>query len=104
MNILKVSCVEYGKDRKSTQFNVDTAELTAEEFAELRFLVDLSQILDSHDTQKSVRPKVSICVETKDRRHDAQFMEEPPDEVMELIDCIKSLSKVHADPLQRRSA
>jgi len=107
MNILKVSCVEYSKSSKPSTYEVYTVDMNAEEFAELRVLLDLNRIMDKDTTTSEnveEKPKYTISVKTRDGMHKKSFSGELSDELRELIDDIILLSRVHADTLKLRSA
>lgn len=94
MNISRVALTEYDNNLKPIGFEVDTAELSVDEFAELRCLIDLCRILEernpySKDPQE--RHKTVVRVTTKDGLHEGYFDDDQPQEVCELIQLLKSL-------------
>jgi hypothetical protein len=106
MNIQKIGCIDCSTGGPPTTYEVLTKDLSAEEFAELRFLVDLSRILEGREpgAQQFNTRFVTVIVETKDGHFKKTYTDELGDEIKELIECIKQLSKLHANPLQIKSA
>jgi len=95
MNLLKIASSE-----KKELIEVDTADLSVEEFAELRRLLDLSGIMEAKDDlsppAKPAAGTISIKVTTADGVHEHTFsMDAISGELEELMDLIKYLGKVH---------
>lgn len=106
MNISKVALTEYDGGHTSIGFEIDTAELSVEEFAELRCLIDLCRILEErnpYSKQPDDQHKTVIRVTTKDGLHEGFFDEEMPLEVSELIELLKTLEQSHSS-LEHRAA
>jgi hypothetical protein len=93
MNLLQVCCTE------NCNAVVDTDDLSAEEFVELRRLIDLCGIMDSSDTGEELEDetdKVTISVTTADGTHERVFTGSTlSGEARELADYIKYLAKSH---------
>jgi len=94
MNLLKIASRE-----KKELVEVDTADLSVEEFAELRRLLDLSGIMEAKDDRplaRSTANTITIKVTTADGVHDHTFSRDAiSSELEELMDLIKYLGKVH---------
>ena len=94
MNLLKIA------SREKDLVEVDTADLSVEEFAELRRLLDLSGIMEAKDDPSpetgSAADTITITVTTADGVHDHTFAKDTiSSELEELMDLIKYLGKVH---------
>lgn len=95
MKIKKIRCTTGADGQASWQsFEVDSADLTADEFAQVRILIESCGLL--LDRRERARPEnardvISVSVETGDGEHLSCYLcEELPDEVAELVELIKS--------------
>lgn len=101
MRVLKVRYAEYGRGQRPLVIELDMADLSGEQYAELRVSIDLCQIIQmkkSYLKPASGQPGVFIIVETDSSIHAAHFLGDPPEAVKNLAEMIKELShKVGSD-------
>ena len=99
MKINKIRYTDYSDKKKPDSFELDTNDLTVDEYAALRFLVDLCGLLNadcSKGTPRTGKAGLLVVLETSGSMRAKYFEGELPEEVKELADFLKDLSKVHA--------
>lgn len=106
---MKINSIRYAENDynvKPIAFELDTSDLTGEEYAELRFLVDQSRITDGKKRNKPAnknKPGVLIAVETDDGTREAFFDSELADEILEFCEFLKDLQASHVPVISRGS-
>lgn len=101
MKISKIVYVEQ-EDRSNSlvKFEIDTAEMAAENYAELRFMIDESKILQTRGLPAKHNGNVShadvwLTFWTADGIHTAHYVKPLPKPTEELVDCLK---RIHTEP------
>jgi hypothetical protein len=103
MKINKIVYVEQ-EDRSNSpiKFEIDTAEMPAEDYAELRFMIDESHILQNRGLPpKTPAPAATqptgvwVTFWTADGIHTAHYEKPLPKPTEELCDCLK---RIHTEP------
>lgn len=103
MKISKIVYVEQEERSNSClKFEIDTAEMPAEHYAELRFMIDESNILRSRGKTASKNSEhnashtgVWVTFWTVDGIHTAHYEKPLPKPTEELFDCLK---RIHTEP------
>lgn len=98
MKINKIRYTEYENRKEPDSFELDTNDLSVDEYAELRFLVDLCGLLDANGSDSKPahgKSGLMVVLETNDSMRAKYFEGEMSEEVKELADFLKDLSKVH---------
>ncbi|MBY0547800.1 MAG: hypothetical protein K2W95_10930 [Candidatus Obscuribacterales bacterium] len=102
---MKISKIVYVEQEERThscvKFEIDTAEMPAENYAELRFMIDESNILSSprpdsrHATSNGRHAGVWVTLWTADGIRTAHYEKPLPKPTEELVDCLK---RIHTEP------
>ena len=106
MKVVSVGYTENG-DKRSAGENcvVQGVELDAEQYAQLRLLIDESAILESTNSfckQASEGANIHVIVQTSEGTYSATFSKSAiPSEVTELIDYLKELNSLHYPPVSQ---
>jgi len=99
MKINKIEYTEYRNNRGPDSFELDTNDLSVDEYAELRFLLELCGLLDvsvSDTIPGRGKAGLLIVLKKSDSLRAKYFEGELPEEVKELANFLRDLSKVHA--------
>jgi hypothetical protein len=99
MKINKVHCAEYGSTPKPILFDLESKDMSVDEYAELRFLSELCGLIDGNYCQfkpAKGNPGLFVALETENGLRSAHFGGELSDETAELVDFIKGLRQAHA--------
>lgn len=100
MKINKIVYVEQERSNSAVKFEIDTEKMPAESYAELRFMIDESQVLHNHKEPAKYdacapRNGVWVTLWTQDGVHTAHYVKPLPKPAEELVDCLK---RMHAEP------
>jgi len=98
MKIAKIRYAEYGRGGNPFVFEIEGADLTVEEYADVRFLVDLSKIIENklpYVRPEKNQPGLFIIVETDSTIHACHFLGNPPEEVKQLAERLKEIQQNH---------
>ncbi len=99
MRINKVRCAEYGSSPKPIFFELESKDMSVDEYAELRFLSELCGLLDGcHNQFKPSKDKsgLFVALETESGLKSAHYGGDLTEETAELVDFIKGLRQAHA--------
>lgn len=98
MKINKVRFTEYDGKNELVSFELDTSDLSVDEYAELRFLAELCGLFDANSSDTRIRKGKAgflVVLESNDSLRAAYYAGEQPDEVTELIEFLKDLRQSH---------